>query len=69
MNTRSDFAMITLASLCIVSSLFFGSLMVAESVERGSQSLGQRPLSVHSVEAHGMTVPGPARVATAQVMQ
>ena len=66
MKPRSDFAMIALASLCIVSSLFFGSLMVAESVERGSQSLGQRPVSVHSVEAHGMTVPGPARVATAQ---
>ena len=48
MNTRADIIMTALATLCIVASLFFGSLMLIDSVEHGQQSLGQLPVNVHS---------------------
>ena len=48
MNTRADITMTALATLCIAASLFFGSLMLIDSVEQGQQSLGQLPVNVHS---------------------
>ena len=48
MNTRADITMTALATLCIAASLFFGSLMLIDSVEHGQQSLGQLPVNVHS---------------------
>ena len=69
MNTRADIIMTALATLCIVASLFFGSLMLIDSVEHGQRSLGQLPVNVDSVQAHGLTVPGRAHVTTALVFE
>jgi hypothetical protein len=69
MNTRADITMTALATLCIAASLFFGSLMLIDSVEHGQQSLGQLPVNVHSAQAHGLTVPGTAHVNTALVFE
>jgi hypothetical protein len=69
MNTRSDIAMIALAALCIATSLVLGGLMLIGSAEQGAPSVGRLPVNVHSAQAHGMTVPGPARITTAQVIE
>jgi hypothetical protein len=69
MNTRSDIVMITFAALCIATSLLLGGLMVINSADQGAQSVGRLPVNVHSVQAHGMTVPGVARVITALVVE
>jgi hypothetical protein len=69
MNTRSDIVMITFAALCIATSLLLGGLMVIDSVDQGSQSVGRLPVNVHSALAHGMTVPGMARITTARVFE
>jgi hypothetical protein len=69
MNTRSDIAMIALAALCIATSLVLGGLMLIDSAEQASQSVGRLPVNVHSAQAHGMTVPGPARIITALVVE
>jgi hypothetical protein len=69
MNTRSDIVMITFAALCIATSLVLGGLMLIGSADQGSQSVGRLPVNVHSVQAHGMTVPGMARFTTAQVIE
>jgi hypothetical protein len=69
MNTRSDIAMIALAALCIATSLVLGGLMLIDSAEQGSQSVGRLPVNVHSAQAHGMTVPGPASITTALVVE
>jgi hypothetical protein len=68
MNTRSDIAMIALATLCIAISLVLSGLMI-DSAEQGSQSVGGLPVNVHSSQAHGMTVPGMARINTALVVE
>jgi hypothetical protein len=67
MNTRSDVAMIALAALCIATSLVLGGLMLIDSAEQGT--VGRLPVAVHSAQAHGMTVPGPARITTALVVK
>jgi hypothetical protein len=64
MNT--NVAMKTLASLCIATGLFFGTLTHFAVVDQAPQSVGRLPVSVHSVSAHGMTVPT-AHIRTAQV--
>jgi hypothetical protein len=69
MNTRSDIVMITCAALCIATSLLLGGLMLSGSAEQGSQSAGRLPVSVHSAQAHGLTVPGMARITTALVIE
>jgi hypothetical protein len=69
MNTRADIIMTALATLCIVASQLFGSLMLIDSVEHGQRSLGQLPVNVDSVQAHGLTVPGRAHVNTALVFE
>jgi hypothetical protein len=69
MNTRSEIAMITLAALCIATSLLFGSLMLIDSAEQSPRSVGRLPVNVHSLAAHGLTVPGPARITTALVVE
>jgi hypothetical protein len=69
MNARSDIAMIAFATLCIVTSLALGGLMLIDSAEQGQQSVGRLPVNVHSAQAHGLTVPGTARITTAQVIE
>ncbi|HEY4406050.1 MAG TPA: hypothetical protein VGN55_15495 [Xanthobacteraceae bacterium] len=69
MNTRSDIVMITFAPLCIATSLLLGGLMVIGSADQGSQSVGRLPVNVHSAQAHGLTVPGMARIDTVQVIE
>jgi hypothetical protein len=69
MNTRSDIAMIALAALCIATSLVLGGLMLIDSAEQGTRSVGRLPVNVHSAQAHGLTVPGTARITTAQVIE
>jgi hypothetical protein len=69
MNTRSDIVMITFAALCIATSLVLGGLMLIDSADQGSQLVGRLPVNVHSAQAHGMTVPGMARMTTAQVIE
>jgi hypothetical protein len=68
MNTRSDIVMIIFATLCIATSLFFGGLMLIDSAEQ-SQSVGRLPINVHSAQAHGLTVPGSARITTAELIK
>jgi len=63
MKTQTDITMIALATLCIAANLFLGGLVLIDS----PQSLGQLPVRVHSAQAHGLTVPGTARVTTALV--
>jgi hypothetical protein len=69
MNTRSDIVMTTFAALCIATSLLLGGLMLIDSADKGSQSVGRLPVNVHSVQAHGMTVPGMASFTTALVVE
>ena len=69
MNTRTDIAMIAFAALCIATSLVLGGLMLIDSAEQGTQSVGRLPVNVHSALAHGLTVPGPARITTALVVE
>jgi hypothetical protein len=69
MNTRSDVAMIALAALCIATSLVLGGLMLIDSAEQGTRSVGRLPVNVHAAQAHGMTVPGPARITAALVVE
>jgi len=65
MNT--NIAIRTLATLCIATGLSFGALSVIGSANQDQQSIGRLPVSVHSATAHGMTVPGAARIRTAQI--
>jgi hypothetical protein len=69
MNTRSDIVMITFAALCIATSLLLGGLMLIDSADQGSRSVGRLPVNVHAVQAHGLTVPGMARISTVQVIE
>jgi hypothetical protein len=69
MNTRTDIAVIAFAALCIATSLALGGLMLVDSAQQGSQSVGRLPVNVHSAQAHGLTVPGSARITTAQVIE
>jgi hypothetical protein len=69
MHTRTDIAVIAFAVLCIATSLALGGLMLIDSAEQGAQSVGRLPVNVHSAQAHGLTVPGTARVTTAQVIE
>jgi hypothetical protein len=69
MNTRTDIAMIAFATLCIATSLVLGGLMLIDSAEQATQSVGRLPVAVHSAQAHGLTVPGPARITTASVVE
>jgi hypothetical protein len=64
MNT--NVAMRTLASLCIATGLFFGTLAHFGVADQAPQSVGRLPVSAHSASAHGMTVPA-AHIRTAQV--
>jgi hypothetical protein len=65
---NTNIAIRTLATLCIATSLSLGALSLIGSADQDpQQSLGRLPVSVHSAAAHGMTVPGAARIRTAQI--
>jgi hypothetical protein len=65
MNT--NIAIRTLATLCLATCLSLGAPSLIGSADQDPQSLGRLPVSVHSAAAHGMTVPGAARIRTAQI--
>jgi hypothetical protein len=68
MITRSEIVMITLAALCIAASLLLGGMVLFDSAGQSPRSVGRLPVNVHSAQAHGLTVPGTARITTASVV-
>jgi len=64
MNTRTKIALLTLATLCVA-----GGLTMIVAADPGPQSLARLPVNVHSATAHGLTVPGTAHIAIAQVIE
>ncbi len=62
MNTRTTIALLTLV-------IAVGGLTMIVAADPGPQSLARLPVNVHSATAHGLTVPGTARIAIAQVTE